>query len=254
MKKEIGGSPIPRRGDAHAMFREYHKSYSSRLGREMELLVFGHAGLPVMVFPTSCGRFYDFEDRGMVAALAAKIDAGQLQLFCMDSVDSESWYNRAAAPRWRVSRHLKYEDYLIHEAVPLVRRKNPDPRLVSLGCSFGGYHAVNIALRHPEVFSGFISLSGAFDLSYFLYGYYDEECYFNLPTHYLPNLTDPAILDRLRRSNYLLATGWDDQCLSQNQELDRIMNEKSIPHRLCIWDTPNSHDWPTWQRMAQEYL
>ena len=32
------------------------------------------------------------------------------------------------------------------------------------------------------------------------------------------------------------------------------MNEKSIPHRLCIWDTPNSHDWPTWQRMAQEYL
>ena len=92
------------------MVREYHKSYSSRLGREMELLVFGHAGLPVMVFPTSCGRFFDFEDRGMVAALAAKIDAGQLQLFCVDSVDVESWYNRAAAPRWRISRHMKYED------------------------------------------------------------------------------------------------------------------------------------------------
>ena len=52
------------------MIREYHKRYSTRLGREMELLVFGAAGLPVLVFPTSCGRFFDFEDRGMVAALS----------------------------------------------------------------------------------------------------------------------------------------------------------------------------------------
>ena len=37
------------------MNREYHKWYSPRLGRDMELLVFGHAGLPVLVFPTSGG-------------------------------------------------------------------------------------------------------------------------------------------------------------------------------------------------------
>jgi hypothetical protein len=72
------------------MNREYHKWRSSRLGREMELLVFGHAGLPVLVFPTSGGRFYEFEDRGMIAALAGKIDAGQLQLFCVDSVDARA--------------------------------------------------------------------------------------------------------------------------------------------------------------------
>jgi esterase/lipase superfamily enzyme len=42
------------------MIREYHKGYSSHLGRQMELLIFGHAGLPVVVFPTSCGRFFDF--------------------------------------------------------------------------------------------------------------------------------------------------------------------------------------------------
>jgi esterase/lipase superfamily enzyme len=32
------------------------------------------------------------------------------------------------------------------------------------------------------------------------------------------------------------------------------MNEKGIPHKLYIWDSWNSHDWPTWQRMVQEYL
>lgn len=236
------------------MVREYHKGYSSHLGREMEVLIFGHAGLPVMVFPTSCGRFYDFEDRGMIAALSGKIDAGQLQLFCVDSVDEESWYNRAAAPRSRIARHVKYEDYLIHEVVPFIRGKNPDPRMASLGCSFGGYHAVNIALRHPDLFTGFVSLSGAFDLTGFLSGYYDQDCYFNLPTHYLPNLADPWYLDRFNRSSYVMATGWDDHCLEQNQNLDRILSSKQIPHQFHIWDAHNAHDWPTWQRMAQEYL
>jgi len=236
------------------MNREYHKGHSSRLDREMELLVFGHGGLPVMVFPTSGGRFFEFEDRGMIAALAGKIDAGQLQVFCVDSVDKESWYNRGVGPRWRIARQVQYEDYLIHEVVPLIRLKNGDSHLVALGCSFGGYHAANIALRHPGVFTGMLSMSGAFDLSNFLGGYYDPDCYYNLPTHYLPNLTDPWFFERYRRNTYVLATGWDDQCLADNQELDRILSEKGIPHKLYIWDSHNSHDWPTWQRMVQEYL
>lgn len=236
------------------MNREYHKWQSPRLDREMELLIFGHAGMPVLVFPTSGGRFYDFEDRGVIAALAARIDAGQLQLCCVDSVDMESWYNRQAPPRRRIARHMQYEAYLLKEVVPLVRAGNSDARLLALGCSFGGYHAVNIALRHPHLFSGFLSLSGAFDLTRFLDGYYDQDCYFNLPTHYLPNLGDAWYLDYFRRNSYVLATGWDDQCLKQNQDLDRILREKGIPHQFHVWDAQNAHDWPTWQRMVTTYL
>ena len=236
------------------MIREYLKDHSSRLGREMELLVFGHEGLPVMVFPTSGGRFFEFEDRGMIAALSGKIDAGQVQLYCVDSVDKESWYNKNVTPRLRIARHMQYEEYLIQEVVPLIRTRNPDPHLFAIGCSFGGFHAVNIALRHPDIFSGLLSMSGAFDLSNFLHGYYDEDCYYNLPTHYLPNLTDPWFFSLYRRNNYVLATGWDDQCLAQNQNLDRILSEKEIPHKLYIWDAHNSHDWPTWERMVREYL
>lgn len=236
------------------MNREYHKWYSNRLGRDMELLLFGHAGLPVVVFPTSGGRFFEFEDRGMVGALAGKIDAGQVQLFCVDTVDSESWYNKQVSPRWRIARHVQYDDYMIHEVVPLVRKKNGDSHLVSLGCSFGGYHAVNIALRHPDAFTGFLSMSGAFDLKKFLNGYYDQDCYFNLPMDYLPNLSDPWFFEHYRHNSYVLGTGWDDQCLSQNQRLDQVMASKGIPHKLYVWDTYNSHDWPTWMRMVDMYL
>jgi esterase/lipase superfamily enzyme len=234
--------------------REYHKWVSDRLGREMELLVFGHVGLPVIVFPTSGGRFYEFEDRGMIAAVADRIDAGQLQFFCIDSVDMESWYNRQAHPRWRIARHMQYEGYALDEVVRFVRERNRDPRLMALGCSFGGYHAANIAFRHPDVFTGMLSMSGAFDLTSFLDGYSDEDCYLNLPTHYLPNLTDRWYLDRFNRNHYVLAAGWDDQCLAQNHNLDQILSSKGIPHQFHIWDAPNSHDWPTWQRMMQQNL
>ena len=67
----------------------------------------------------------------------------------------------------------------------------------------------------------------------------------------MPRLEDPWFLDRFRGRSYVLATGWDDQCLAQNQQLDRILNEKEIPHRFHVWDAPNTHDWPTWQRMVQ---
>jgi len=234
--------------------REYQKWYSGRLGREMELLIFGHAGLPVVVFPTSGGRFFDFEDNGVVRALEEKLEAGGLQLFCVDSVDAESWYNRKAPPRWRIARQLLYEDYVLREVVPLAKAVNPSRELAALGASFGGYHAANIALRHPDIFTTMVSLSGTFDVSAFLDGYYDPDCYYNLPTHYMPQLNDGWYLDRLRRNRLVLASGWDDDCLGQNQLMDRILTEKGILHQFDVWDEKNSHDWPTWGRMVRRYF
>jgi esterase/lipase superfamily enzyme len=236
------------------MHREYHKWYSGRLGRDMELLVHGHGGVPILVFPTSGGRFFEFEDRGLVHSLSGKIDGGQIQLYCVDSVDMESWYNRNAPPRWRIARHLQYEDYLLSEVVPLIRQKNRDSHLISLGCSFGGFHAANIAFRHPDLFTGMLSMSGAFDMSGFLRGYHDQDLYFNTPVQYLQNISDPWYFERYRRNTYVLATGWDDQCLGSNQQLDQILSHKEIPHKLYIWDTWNSHDWPTWKQMLDHYL
>ncbi|HEX4155259.1 MAG TPA: alpha/beta hydrolase-fold protein [Acidobacteriaceae bacterium] len=238
------------------MRRDYHKWYSADLGREMEMLVFGQEGLPAIVFPTSQGKFYEFEDRGMVGAVAGKIEAGELQLFCVDSLDAESWYNRNVGARWRVARQVQYDRYIVQEVVPLVRGQNHSPHLVTMGCSFGGYHAVNTALRHPNVFTGFLSMSGAFDLKNmgFLQGYYDDDVYFNLPLDFLPNLNDGHILDQMRRRTYVLATGMHDQCWNDNERMAAAMRAKGIPVRLDVWGDNARHDWPWWQRMVQVYL
>src|SRR5271169_2363129 len=152
------------------MNREYNKQYSQELGCDMESLVFGHAGQPVLVFPTSMGRFFQYEDSGMIRALAGKLEAGAIQLFCVDSVDSEF--------------------------LPYLKWKNRAPQIAVTGCSFGGYHALNFSLRHPDAVSSCVTMSGSFDVKSFLDGYYDDNVYFNNPPDYMSNLSDDRLLSR----------------------------------------------------------
>lgn len=236
------------------MKREWHKWFSPQLGRDMELLVFGHAGIPTIVFPTSCGRFYEFEDNGMVQAVQQKIERGELQLVCVDSIDKESWYNRSIGPRWRVARHIQYENYVMNEVIPLIRSLGNQGQISVMGASFGGYHAVNIALRHPDVFRASLAMGAAFDLSDFLDGYYDDECYFNIPPHYLPNLNDAWYLDRYRHNTYVLATGEHDICRSETEHMAELMRAKGIAIRLDVWGDGSSHAWSEWIKMVQVYL
>jgi esterase/lipase superfamily enzyme len=234
------------------MNREYHRWYSQHLGHDMELLVFGHAGAPYLVFPSSMGAFYEYEDTGMVAAVAEKLRHGVLQLFCVASVDRESWYNRGAHPRQRVERALAYEGYLLNDVIPLVRHRNRNGIGVT-GCSFGAYQAVTFALRHPDVVSGCVAMSGSYDIHQFLDGYYDQDCYFLCPTDFLPRLEDHWYLDRYRNRKWVLATGEHDICLRQNEHISNLFAAKHIPHSLHVWQGM-WHDWPWWQKMAQSYL
>jgi esterase/lipase superfamily enzyme len=236
------------------MNREYHKAYSQELHRDMEALVFGHAGSPLLVFPTSMGRFFEYEDRGVIGVLAPKIERGELQVFCPDAVDTESWYNKSVHPRVRVMRHLQYERYILHEFLPFVRWKNQTPLLEVTGCSFGGYHAVNFALKHPDVVTHCVSMSGAFDIHQFLDGYYDDDCYFNCPPDFLPNQGDDWFLSRYRKMNIVLGSADWDICLDQNVKFSAILNAKGIPHWLDVWGDNSKHDWPLWQRMAVKYF
>lgn len=235
------------------MNREYHKWYSPSLRRDMELLIFGHGGTPLLVFPTSRGRFFEYEDRGMIAAVRWKFDNAGVQAFCVDSVDAESWYNRAAHPRDRALRHAQYDRYLADEVLPLIRQRNHLPVTVT-GCSFGGYHAVNFAFRHPDQVAACVSMGGAFDIKQFLDGYYDDNCYFNNPVDYLPNTGDAWYLDRYRRMRTVLATGERDICLGENRRLSGILGAKDIPHWLDVWGDGTGHDWPWWQEMARKFL
>jgi esterase/lipase superfamily enzyme len=236
------------------MNREYHRGYSQELHRDMEALVFGHSGSPLLVFPTSMGKFFEYEDRGMIGVLAGKIDNGELQVFCPDAVDTESWYNKSVHPRQRVMRHLQFERYILHEFLPFVRWKNKSPNLAVTGCSFGGYQAVNFSLKHPDIVTHCVAMSAAYDIHQFLDGYYDDDCYFNCPVDYLPNINDDWFLSRYRQMQIVLGSAHWDMCLDQNVKLSAVLHQKGVPHWLDVWGDDLKHDWPLWLRMAGKYF
>ncbi len=219
----------------------------------MELLIHGHAGARVLVFPTSQGRFYEYEDRGMVANLGDQLEQGSLQLFCVDSVDAESFYCRWAQPAGRITRHMQYESYILNEVLPLTERVNPNPFLIAHGCSFGAYHAMNIALRHPHRFGRVLALSGKYDMTGFFDGYYDQNIYYHTPRHFVPNLSDPEVLAALRRMDIIMAIGKEDPNIEDNRALSGDLWAKGIWHALREWDGW-SHDWPYWAQMARLYI
>src|SRR2546429_193392 len=122
------------------MHEEYHRWPSPSLGREMEMLVFGHAGEPVLVFPTSMWRYFAF--------------------------------------------------------------------------------------RHPALVNKIVALGGDYDIHGRLDGYYDDECYYNCPVDFIPNINDHALLEQMRRMGIYLVAGEADFCLAGTKRLAGILSRK----------------------------
>jgi esterase/lipase superfamily enzyme len=241
------------------MHIEYHKWWSPQLNQEMELKIYGHYGKPAIAFPAQGGRFFDFENFGMVSAVQHEIDAGRLKLYTVDSVDNQSWANFGLHPADRARRHEDYDRYIIGEVVPFIKDHCQDAslKLLTTGCSMGGYHAGNFFFRHPDIFDTMISLSGLFQLKMFIGDYSDDLVYFNSPLHFLPNLTDPWYLDQYRQSQIIVCTGqgaWEDEMRADAHTLMQILEQKSVPAWIDFWGYDVNHDWPWWQKQLPYYL
>jgi esterase/lipase superfamily enzyme len=137
--------------------------------------------------------------------------------------------------------------------VPLVRHLTWRETIGVTGCSFGAYHAMVFALRHPYTFAWCVTMGGAFDIRQFLDGYFDEDCYFLDPPSFLPDLGDRYYLDQLRRNKFVLVTGDHDICRGANEHFSGLLSAKGIPHSLHVWNH-SKHDWPDWRLMASAYL
>ncbi len=245
------------------MLIEEHRWHSPALGREMALKVYGHWGDPFIVFPCSRGRYYDYEGLGMIAAIAPYIDGGRIKLFCVDSVDSESWYDFGVPPAVRNARHETYDRYVCDEVVPFMRDhcRQPAVRPMTNGCSMGAYHALNFFFKHPDLFQGTIALSGLYRLDRSEFGLDGgnglADVYFNSPLTYLANLSDPWYLEQYARRTIIVCAGqgaWDEEALADTRNLAVICQEKHIPAWIDIWGHDVNHDWPWWYKQMNYFL
>lgn len=231
------------------MQEEYIKWYSPNLNQDIDMLTFGHSGYPILLFPTSKGKYYENKDFKLIDAVQHFIDSGKVKIYCPDGIDAQSWYNKDIHPADRVKNHMWYDKMILEEVVSRARNETSFNKVITAGCSFGGYHAANFAFRYPWLVSHMFSMSGAFDIKGQLDGFYNDDVYYNNPVDYLPSATNGDLWNM----RIVLGTAERDICKPYNEQLSAILNNKGINHWLDI--RPNAeHDWPIWRQMFPEYL
>src|SRR5215510_12997689 len=93
---------------------------SPQTGGAGTVMRYGHWGRPVLVFPSEQGRAWDYENNGMVDAVADLIEAGRVKLYCVDSYDHVSWSDRSIQLEDRARRHGFYESWIVDQVVPAI--------------------------------------------------------------------------------------------------------------------------------------
>ena len=124
--------------------------FSQHLWRNMNIRIYGESGWPMLVFPTQDSMCDNSENFGMIEELSDYIDSGKFQLFCVDTVDRESWSDMYGDKVLRAERQENYYRYIIDEVLPLIREHNHSAlRPLVTGCSMGATHSAIMFLRRP---------------------------------------------------------------------------------------------------------
>ncbi len=245
------------------MQTQYFKQYSSNLGRDMECKVYGHAGQPMLFVPCQDGRFYSFEDFHMSEVLSPWIESGQLMVLAIDTIDLETWSDKAGDPYYRSRLHEGWMHYIFEEAVPFFRALSSrcngweeERGVIAFGCSLGATHAANLYFRRPDLFGGLMALSGIYTASYGFDGYMDEVVYMNSPVDYMANLPDDhPYIPMFNSQRAVICVGQGPWEIPDTTfRLKEILESKGIHTWVDVWGHDCEHDWPWWYKQVEYFV
>ncbi len=236
------------------MEKKVKKWRSPSLGKSMELRIYGESGTPVLAIPTRGKGARQWEERSMVDSISFQLENGYNQLYCIESADEESFFNKDISPAQRIIRHIQYESFVVEEVVPLIEDNSSIDFLIVAGVDVGGYHAVNLGLKHPGSFGKAIGISGVYDINPFLDDYYDENIYYNNPVDYLPNLSNEKLLDKIRTVDFRLVSYTNDPRKDVAYRLDEIFKTKMLDHELDVWQMQSDDEWDVWKQMFKIHI
>ena len=239
--------------------------WSPAIGAEGRVIAYGHYGRPLLAFPSQEGPAWQYEERGMVDAVAELIDAGRVKVYAVDSFDSDSWYRQDVPLEERAQLHGLFEDWIVNQVVPFIRddsgakEREHGAEIAVTGVSFGAYHAANFALRHADLFPLAICQSGVYDVSVVGGGERGDAVYFNNPADYVSHLGGDHLEWLRGQVNLLLVCGqgqWEDTtgALDSTRRFAMQLGEKGIRHELDVWGHDVPHDWPSWRAQIAHHL
>jgi len=239
------------------MVSENHSILSSNLTKKVDFKFYGHYGAALLLFPAITDSPSEYEDNGLIAAISGFIKQGKCRVFSVGTVNEESWFNNSITNEEKSERHLEYNNFVMEELIPEIYAHCGGPLpIFTAGGGIGAFHAANSYFRRPDVFHGVIAMSGFYNIEYLSKGYFDSNCYFNSPVHYLPNLTDNYWLSFLlsKKHVYIMSGSGENENPNESRHFHEILSAKGIPHQLDVWNEEWNHDWKTWNAMLTKIL
>jgi len=205
--------------------------------------------LPVVYLLHGAGQNnHDWSNHSAIATFAA-----QNVVLVMPEAENSFYMNEASGTDRR------YEDYLVQEVLPEVHRLVPyaasdRAHNAIVGISRGGFGAVDIALRHPQLFSFVGDFSGALDLAQRplrLRAPLDSFAFrraFGVEGSATRRETDPfMLLEHVSPQDapyFFIACGNKDSLLRVNQRFAATLAQHGYGFEAHELD--GGHDWKTW--------
>lgn len=226
--------------------------------RDFDLVVYGSKGQPVIAFPEADASCVCWENNGMVAALADLIEAGTIQLFCVDSLDDESWHATGALDEYRRQNLADWFDFIEHELLAFVGTTSTSRRRPLLvGAGMGAMNVTVALLRKPAAYAGLLALSGTYDVRALVGDWAVPEWLAFSPVDLVANL-DPAsdVVKALKDGQLAFVSGQEGSetgAWSQSL-LEERMAALGIDATFELWGYDVSHDWCWWQEMCRQLL
>ena len=239
------------------MKREISNWFSPALQKDMPIAVYGDYGFALLLIPTAAADYLEYERFQMIEALAPYINAGKIKVYSVNSMNNESWMDYGIKGEHKAIRHNQFNEYIFNEVVPFIKNDSSwETPVIVAGASFGALHSMNLFLKRPDLIDGVIAMSGVYDLTEYSRGFFDDQVYLNSPTHYIPNLTDHAILEQIRTSRHIhiLSGCGEHEDPEAARKFAGILYNKNINYELSIWGTEWKHDWPTWRAMLPLFI
>ncbi len=229
---------------------------SRDLDADLDVIVYGTTGRPVIAFPTFDFSAGSWETGGMVDVLGDLIESGAIQLFCVDSVDDRGWYARHSDLDYRSENQLAYLKFVSGELLRFVKKTSASKaKPILAGCGAGATNATAALLREPKLWGGLLALSGAYDARFYSDGATDADWLACSPIDLIASLSD-ARLRTLRKVPMAFVCGQaaDERGIGTQRQLAAAFAEREIEATFEYWGYDVDHSWHWWQEMAAQFV
>src|SRR5207342_1709195 len=100
--------------------------FSQNLSAEMPLVAYGHAGQPLLMFPTAAADYLEYERFHLVDAIRPQIESGKLRAYSINSVNRYSLLNEQMPAKMKAELLTRFDRYITDEVLPLIRNEAGD--------------------------------------------------------------------------------------------------------------------------------